>query len=111
MTEIVDFINQVASAQAKDASESLDNLLSQRAFQGLDDKKNDIAKDMFADVNPLTQDEINNPDEINQNTGYQDYVAPEAEVQPEAAVEVQDTADAEPEEGSHIHRLDDTQHF
>jgi len=103
MTEIVDFINQVASAQAKDATESLDNLLSQRAFQSLDDKKTDIAKDMFADVNPMTQDEINNPDEINQNTGYQDYVAPE--------VEVQDTADAEPEEGSHIHRLDDTQHF
>jgi|TARA_B110000902_G_scaffold228515_1_gene268627 hypothetical protein len=106
MTEIVDFINQVASAQAKDASESLDNLLSQRAFQGLDDKKTEIAKDMFADINPMTQDEINNPDEINQNTGYQDYEVPE--------VEVQDTADAEPEfeeEGSHIQRLDDTQHF
>ena len=44
MTEIVDFINQVASAQAKDASESLDNLLSQRAFQGLDDKKTEICK-------------------------------------------------------------------
>ena len=109
MTEIVDFINQVASAQAKDASESLDNLLSQRAFQGLDDKKTEIAKDMFADINPMTQDEINNPDEINQNTGYQDYEAPEV---PE--VEVQNTADEETdfeEEGSHIQRLDDTQHF
>ena len=106
MTEIVDFINQVASAQAKDASESLDNLLSQRAFQGLDDKKTEIAKDMFADINPMTQDEINNPDEINQNTGYQDYEVPE--------VEVQNTADEEPEfepEGDHIQRLDDTQHF
>ena len=98
MTEIVDFINQVAAAQASEASESLDNLISQRAFQSLDDKKTEIAKDMFADVSSMSQDDVNNPDDINGTTGYQD-------------VEVQDTADAEPEEGSHIHRLDDTSHF
>ena len=62
MTEIVDFINQVAAAQASEASESLDNLISQRAFQSLDDKKTEIAKNMFADVSSMSQDDVNNPD-------------------------------------------------
>jgi len=74
MVDVVDVVNQIAAAQSSDAKDSLHNVLSQKAFDALDGKKQEIAKNMFSngDTPPVEDD-----------TGEEDL-----------DVEVQDTADA-----------------
>jgi len=74
MVDVVDVVNQIAAAQSSDAKDSLHNILSQKAFDALDVKKQEIAKNMFSngDTPPVEDD-----------TGEEDL-----------DVEVQDTADA-----------------
>ena len=69
MTDVVDFVNQIAAAQSADAKETLNNILSQKAMEALDDKKQEIASSLFNGV--------------------------EAQPEDEEDVEVQDTADTE----------------
>lgn len=78
MTDVVDFVNQIAAAQSSDAKDTLHNLLSQKAHDALDDKKQEIAKNMFSngDTPPVEDD-----------TGDENL-----------DVEVQDTADTPVEE-------------
>lgn len=42
------FINSVAAGNAAEAKESLNDLLSARAFEALDTKKTEIAQSLFA---------------------------------------------------------------
>lgn len=72
MTDVVDFVNQIAAAQSADAKETLNNILSQKAMEALDDKKQEIASSLFNGV--------------------------EAQPEDEEDVEVQDTADTEVDE-------------
>lgn len=69
MTDVVDFVNKVAAAQSSEAKDVLHNLMSQKAFSALDDKKQDLAKNMFSNGTE--------PEEIE-----------------DVEVEVQDTADS-----------------
>ena len=69
MTDVVDFVNQIAAAQSADAKETLNNILSQKAMDALDGKKQEIASSLFNGV--------------------------EAQPEDEEDVEVQDTADTE----------------
>jgi hypothetical protein len=47
--DVSNFINSVASGSAVEAKESLNDLLSARAFEALDAKKQEIAQSLFAD--------------------------------------------------------------
>ncbi len=47
--DVSNFINSVASGNAVEAKESLNDLLSARAFEALDAKKQEIAQSLFAD--------------------------------------------------------------
>lgn len=79
MTDIVDFVNQIAAAQSADAKDTLNNILSQKATEALDGKKQEIASSIFNGVE--AQPEVEEPAET-----------------PEAEVEVQNSADAEIDE-------------
>ncbi len=46
--DVSNFINSVASGSAVEAKESLNDLLSARAFEALDAKKQEIAQSLFA---------------------------------------------------------------
>ena len=72
MTDVVDFVNQIAAAQSADAKDTLNNILSQKAMDALDGKKQEIASSLFNGV--------------------------EAQPEDEEDVEVQDTADTEVDE-------------
>lgn len=82
MTDVVDFVNQIAAAQSADAKETLNNILSQRAMEGLDGKKQEIAQSLFNGVEAQSEVEEPSADETNQVD----------------QVEVQDAADAPVEE-------------
>ena len=77
MTDVVDFVNQIAAAQSADAKETLNNILSQKAMEALDGKKQEIAHSLFTGVEAET--EVEEPTENDE-------------------VEVQDSADAPVEE-------------
>jgi hypothetical protein len=47
--DVSNFINNVASGNAIDAKESLNDLLSARAFEALDVKKTELAQSLFTD--------------------------------------------------------------
>ena len=47
--DVSNFINNVASGNAIDAKESLNDLLSARAFEALDAKKTELAQSLFTD--------------------------------------------------------------
>ena len=47
--EVSNFINSVATGNAVEAKEALNDLLSARAFEALDVKKQEIAQSLFAD--------------------------------------------------------------
>lgn len=73
MTDAIDFINKVANAQAGEAKDALNDMLSAKAMEALDGKKQEIAQSLFNGV------EAEEPVD-------------------ETEVEVQDTADAPVEE-------------
>ena len=77
MTDVVDFVNQIAAAQSADAKETLNNILSQKAMEALDDKKQEIASSLFNGVEAQPEEEPTEDD---------------------VDVEVQDTADTEVDE-------------
>lgn len=77
MTDVVDFVNQIAAAQSADAKDTLNNILSQKAMDALDGKKQQIATNMFSGVEVEPEDEEETDD---------------------VEVEVQDTADTPVEE-------------
>ena len=83
MTDVVDFVNQIAAAQSADAKETLNNILSQKAMNALDDKKQDLAKNMFSGVEAQPEGEEHPVEEPTEG---------------ETEVEVQDSADAPIEE-------------
>jgi hypothetical protein len=50
MEQVRQFIDMVAAGQNNEAKESLDELLSARAFEALDSKKQEIASTLFNGV-------------------------------------------------------------
>ena len=54
--DVSNFINSVASGNAVEAKESLNDLLSARAFEALDARKQEIAQSLFGDKEPEVQD-------------------------------------------------------
>ena len=77
MTDVVDFVNQIAAAQSADAKDTLNNILSQKAMEALDGKKQEIASSLFNGVEAQPEEEPTEDD---------------------LEVEVQDTADTEVDE-------------
>ena len=77
MTDIVDFVNQIAAAQRAVAKDTLNNILSQKAMEALDGKKQEIASSLFNGVEAQPEEEPTEDD---------------------LEVEVQDTADTEVDE-------------
>ena len=75
--DVVDFVNQIAAAQSADAKETLNNILSQKAMEALDGKKQEIASSLFNGVEAQPEEEPTEDD---------------------VDVEVQDTADTEVDE-------------
>ena len=77
------FINQLASGQAADAKETLADLLSARAFEALDARKQELASALFngqqeepsGEETPeeLTQEEYEQLDELSKDA-YQNYL-------------------------------------
>ena len=64
-----DFINSVATGNAAEAKDTLNNLLSARAFEALETKKVEIAQTLFGGYQveeevELTQEEIDQLDEL-----------------------------------------------
>lgn len=51
------FIDQLAAGQAADAKETLSNLLSARAFEALDTRKQELASTLFGGQKEQQQDE------------------------------------------------------
>ncbi|MCK9369347.1 hypothetical protein M0R04_05360 [Candidatus Dojkabacteria bacterium] len=45
----IEFVKQVAAGQAAEAKETINNMISSQAFEALDAKKVDVAKNMFSD--------------------------------------------------------------
>jgi hypothetical protein len=45
--DVQDFINSVATGNASEAKDTLNDLLSARAFEALEAKKNEIAQNLF----------------------------------------------------------------
>jgi len=78
MTDAIDFINKVAAAQAGEAKDTLNNMLSTKAMEALDGKKQEIAQSIFNGVE--AEPEVEEP------------------ATDETEVEVQDSADAPVEE-------------
>ena len=56
--DVTNFINSVASGNAIEAKESLNDLLSARAFEALDAKKTELAQSLFTD-----KEEVENTEE------------------------------------------------
>jgi len=56
--DVTNFINSVASGNAIEAKESLNDLLSARAFEALDAKKTELAQSLFTD-----KEEVQNTEE------------------------------------------------
>jgi hypothetical protein len=52
------FIQSVASGEVSKSKETLENLLASKAFQALDDKKQQIAKTIYNGGQTATEDEI-----------------------------------------------------
>ena len=50
MSQVRQFIDQIAAGQSADAKESLENILSGKAFESLDSYKKDIASSIFGGV-------------------------------------------------------------
>ena len=71
MTDIVDFVNQIAAAQSADAKDTLNNILSQKATGALDDKKQELAKNMFSGIE-ADADETEEPAEDELDVEVQD---------------------------------------
>ena len=73
-----DFINSVATGNAAEAKDTLNNLLSARAFQALETKKVEIAQTLFGGYQveeevELTQEEFDQLDELSKQK-YQQYL-------------------------------------
>lgn len=51
------FIDQLAAGQAADAKETLSNLLSARAFEALDTRKQELASTLFGGQVAATQEQ------------------------------------------------------
>ena len=56
--DVSNFINSVASGNAIEAKESLNDLLSAKAFEALDAKKTELAQSLFTD-----KEEVENTEE------------------------------------------------
>lgn len=54
--EVSNFINSVASGNAIEAKEVLNDLLSARAFESLDARKQELAQSIFTGKEPEVQD-------------------------------------------------------
>lgn len=68
-----DFINSVATGNAAEAKDTLNNLLSARAFEALETKKVEIAQTLFGGYQveeevELTQEEFDQLDELSKAT-------------------------------------------
>ena len=61
-----DFINSVATGNAAEAKDTLNNLLSARAFEALETKKVEIAQTLFGGYQ--VEEEVEELDELSKNT-------------------------------------------
>ena len=61
-----DFINSVATGNAAEAKDTLNNLLSARAFEALETKKIEIAQTLFGGYQ--VEEEVEELDELSKNT-------------------------------------------
>ena len=76
--DVQDFINSVATGNAAEAKDTLNNLLSARAFEALETKKVEIAQTLFGGYQveeevELTQEEFDQLDELSKEK-YQNYL-------------------------------------
>ena len=73
------FIEQLAAGHAADAKETLSNLLSAKAFEALDARKQELAASLFGgspqqEEVEITQEEYDQLDEISQKTAVKAFV-------------------------------------
>jgi hypothetical protein len=76
MTTTSTFIDQLASGQSSEAKETLSDLLSARAFEALDARKQDLGATLFGSQQEpqeepeveITQEEFDQLDELSKNT-------------------------------------------
>ena len=54
--DVKTFIDSVASANAADAKEALNDMLSARAFEALEARKIELAQSLFADTQTETEE-------------------------------------------------------
>lgn len=54
--DVSNFINSVASGNALQAKETLNDILSSKAFEGLDNKKTELAQSLFTGKEVEVQD-------------------------------------------------------
>ena len=64
--DVQDFINSVATGNAAEAKDTLNNLLSARAFEALETKKVEIAQTLFGGYQ--VEEEVEELDELSKNT-------------------------------------------
>ena len=92
------FIEQLAAGHAADAKETLSNLLSAKAFEALDARKQELAASLFGgspqqEEVEITQEEYDQLDEISKKTATSAYVARmgrEDDKSPDKAVKTMD---------------------
>lgn len=60
---IQDFISQVASGDAAQAKDTLNDILSAKAFEALDAKKQELAKTIFTGKEEQTEEPETQPEE------------------------------------------------
>ena len=92
------FIDQLAAGHAADAKETLSNLLSAKAFEALDARKQELAASLFGgspqqEEVEITQEEYDQLDEISKKTATSAYVARmgrEDDKSPDKAVKTMD---------------------
>ena len=66
--DIDNFLNNVAAGNANDARENINDILSAKAFEALDDYKQEIAKAMFA-PEVVSQDQDQDQENTDEVTG------------------------------------------
>ena len=100
--ETSQFIDQLSAGNASEAKDTLNNLLSARAFESLDAKKIELARNIFngsqveesqEEEVELTQEEYDQLDEISKKTATSAYVARmgrEDDKSPDKAVKTMD---------------------
>jgi hypothetical protein len=66
MSQTRQFIDQLATGEASAAKETLENMISVRAFEALDSYKKEMASSIFGGVKEAKEEETNESEEVEQ---------------------------------------------